>query len=48
MDGAGWDRKNCRLSEAPVKVLYTMIPVVHIYAIFSTAAKDPKLYQVCP
>ncbi|EDS37982.1 ciliary dynein heavy chain 5 [Culex quinquefasciatus] len=47
LDGAGWDRRNNRLQEAINKVLYTAMPVVHIYAINSTAAKDPKLYE-CP
>jgi len=47
LDGAGWDKKNCRLIESTAKVLFTPLPVVHIYAINSTAPKDPKLYQ-CP
>ncbi|XP_075973556.1 dynein heavy chain 8, axonemal kl-3 [Anticarsia gemmatalis] len=47
LDGAGWDRRNLRLCESTLKVLYTMLPVVHVYAINSTAPKDPKLYQ-CP
>lgn len=46
LDGAGWDRRNSRLCESTLKVLYTALPVVHIYAINSTAPKDPKLYQV--
>ncbi|KAF5281562.1 hypothetical protein FQA39_LY05097 [Lamprigera yunnana] len=45
MDGAGWDRKNSRLAESINKVLYTPIPVVHIFAIYSTAPKDPALYK---
>ncbi|XP_052742928.1 dynein axonemal heavy chain 8 [Bicyclus anynana] len=47
LDGAGWDRRNLRLCESTLKVLYTQLPVVHVYAINSTAPKDPKLYQ-CP
>ncbi|XP_074653701.1 dynein axonemal heavy chain 8-like [Tubulanus polymorphus] len=47
LDGAGWDRKNCRLTEPPAKVLFTPLPVVHMFAINSTAPKDPRLYQ-CP
>ncbi|XP_055595824.1 dynein axonemal heavy chain 8 [Uranotaenia lowii] len=47
LDGAGWDRRNNRLQEAINKVLYTAMPVVHIYAINSTAPKDSKLYE-CP
>uniref|UniRef100_A0A1B6CZR9 AAA+ ATPase domain-containing protein n=2 Tax=Clastoptera arizonana TaxID=38151 RepID=A0A1B6CZR9_9HEMI len=47
LDGAGWDRKNCRLTESVPKVLSILMPVVHIFAIYSTAPKDPKLY-LCP
>ena len=47
LDGAGWDRRNCRLIEATPKVLFTALPVVHMFAINSTAPKDPKLY-ICP
>lgn len=46
LDGAGWDRRHSRLSESINKVLYTLLPVVHVYAINSTAPKDPKLYTV--
>ena len=47
LDGAGWDKKNSRLVEPTPKVLYTPMPVVHIYAVNTTAGKDPKLY-ICP
>ncbi|XP_056012226.1 dynein axonemal heavy chain 8-like [Ostrea edulis] len=47
LDGAGWDKRNCRVCEPPPKVLFTPMPVVHMYAINSTAPKDPRLYQ-CP
>lgn len=47
LDGAGWDRRNCRLCEPPAKVLFTPMPVVHMFAVNSTAPKDPRLYQ-CP
>ncbi|KAJ8736206.1 hypothetical protein PYW08_006862 [Mythimna loreyi] len=47
LDGAGWDRRNLRLCESTIKVVYTVMPVIHVYAINSTAPKDPKLY-LCP
>ncbi|RXM37302.1 Dynein heavy chain 8, axonemal [Acipenser ruthenus] len=47
LDGAGWDRRNGKLTESTPKVLFTSLPVVHIFAINSTAPKDPKLY-ICP
>ena len=46
LDGASWDRRNGRLCEAQPKVLFTNMPVVHMFAI-QQQAKDPKLYQ-CP
>ncbi|XP_053396215.1 dynein axonemal heavy chain 5-like isoform X3 [Mercenaria mercenaria] len=33
LDGAGWDRRNARLIEPTPKVLYTLIPVVHVFAV---------------
>ncbi|XP_030652607.1 dynein heavy chain 8, axonemal [Nomascus leucogenys] len=47
MDGAAWDRRNGKLTESTPKVLFAQLPVLHIFAINSTAPKDPKLY-VCP
>lgn len=47
LDGASWDNKKSLLKESINKVLFTSMPVVHIYAINSTAAKDSRLY-VCP
>ena len=47
IDGAAWDRKNNRLTESTPKVLFSQIPVVHIYAVNTKDAHDPKLY-VCP
>ncbi|ELK00339.1 Dynein heavy chain 8, axonemal [Pteropus alecto] len=47
MDGAAWDRRNGKLTESTPKVLFMQLPVLHIFAINSTAPKDPKLY-VCP
>ncbi|XP_006824996.1 dynein axonemal heavy chain 8-like, partial [Saccoglossus kowalevskii] len=47
LDGAAWDRRGCKLIESTPKVLFTMLTVVHVFAINSTAPKDPRLYQ-CP
>ncbi|EDO30351.1 predicted protein [Nematostella vectensis] len=47
LDGASWDRRGCKLVESQPKVLFTNLPVVHVYAVNSTAPKDPRLYQ-CP
>jgi dynein heavy chain len=47
LDGAGWDRRNCKLVEAPNKVLFTNMPVVWIYAIQASQGKDAKMYE-CP
>ncbi|CAB1349768.1 unnamed protein product [Coregonus sp. 'balchen'] len=44
LDGAGWDRRNAKLTESPPKVLFTVLPVVHVYAI-STLASDAKRQQ---
>lgn len=33
LDGAGWDRRNIKLMEPQPKVLFTQMPVVHVYAI---------------
>ncbi|NXB44935.1 DYH5 protein, partial [Leucopsar rothschildi] len=32
LEGAGWDRRNSRLMESAPKVLFTSLPVVHVYA----------------
>ena len=43
LDGAGWDRRNYRLMERAPKVLFTALPVVHVYAVNTAAmAKDSK------
>ncbi|XP_041817844.1 dynein heavy chain 5, axonemal [Chelmon rostratus] len=42
LDGAGWDRRAARLTEAPPKVLFTPLPVVHVYAISSANMADSK------
>lgn len=47
LDGAGWERRNCRLVEPQPKVLFTSLPVVHIYAVNASGAKDARLFE-CP
>merc|ERR1719495_2452999 len=47
LDGAGWDRRGHRLCESHAKTLFVTLPVVHMYAINSTAPKALNLYQ-CP
>lgn len=47
VEGAGWDRKNMRLTESQAKVLYQAMPVIHVSAINSSEDEDPKLYT-CP
>ena len=46
LDGAGWDRRSSRLIESTAKVLFTLIPVVWVYAI--NEPKDLKQYYICP
>uniref|UniRef100_A0A8D3DUG5 Dynein heavy chain 5, axonemal-like n=1 Tax=Scophthalmus maximus TaxID=52904 RepID=A0A8D3DUG5_SCOMX len=40
LDGAGWDRRGVKLSEAPSKVLFTPLPVVHVFAISAANAAE--------
>ncbi|XP_023288932.1 dynein heavy chain 8, axonemal-like [Orussus abietinus] len=47
LEGAGWDKRNNRLCESANKVLYVMMPVIHIYAKYGLQAKNLKLYE-CP
>ncbi|XP_063990451.1 dynein axonemal heavy chain 5 [Diachasmimorpha longicaudata] len=47
LEGASLDRKSGKLVESKAKVLYEQMPVIYIYAINTTAGKDPKLYE-CP
>ncbi|XP_021242639.1 dynein heavy chain 5, axonemal-like isoform X7 [Numida meleagris] len=53
LEGAGWDRRNSKLVESAPKVLYTSLPVVHVYAVSMTALQDSKkqqgnVYYSCP
>ena len=49
LDGAGWDRKNCRLMEQQAKVLFCPLPVIHLYAVNTAehSTEVSKLYS-CP
>ncbi|KAL9651369.1 hypothetical protein ABK040_001319 [Willaertia magna] len=42
LEGAGWDRANCRLAESQPKVLYTKLPVLHISAATKEDLKKDK------
>ena len=46
LEGASLDRKTGRLVETKGKI-YEPMPVIYVYAINSTAGKDPKSYE-CP
>ncbi|XP_074403149.1 dynein axonemal heavy chain 5 isoform X5 [Zonotrichia albicollis] len=42
LEGAGWDRRNSKLIESAPKVLFTSLPVVHVYAVSTTAPSDAR------
>ncbi|XP_062377845.1 dynein axonemal heavy chain 5 [Sardina pilchardus] len=42
LEGAGWDKRSAKLTESSPKVLFTPLPVVHVYAISSTSPPDSK------
>ncbi|XP_072018853.1 LOW QUALITY PROTEIN: dynein axonemal heavy chain 5-like [Amphiura filiformis] len=47
LDGAGWDRRNCKLIEPQPKVLFTPLPVCHVYAVNTIGGKDHVCTE-CP
>ncbi|KAI8431134.1 hypothetical protein MSG28_001183, partial [Choristoneura fumiferana] len=47
LEGASLDRKSGKLIESKPKVLYEQMPIIYIFAINTTAGKDPRLYE-CP
>ncbi|KAK2844298.1 hypothetical protein Q5P01_010957 [Channa striata] len=46
LEGAGWDRRSCKLTDSKPKVLFEMMPVIRMFA-ENNAVKDPRLYA-CP
>ncbi|XP_054621741.1 dynein axonemal heavy chain 5 isoform X3 [Dunckerocampus dactyliophorus] len=42
LEGAGWDRRDAKLTEAQPKVLFTPLPVVHVYAVNSASVADSR------
>lgn len=47
LDGAGWTRREMKLIEATNKVLYTLMPIIRIYANNVFEAKGTTFYE-CP
>ncbi|XP_076010940.1 dynein axonemal heavy chain 5 isoform X2 [Genypterus blacodes] len=46
LEGASWDRRNCKIIDSKPKVLFEMMPVIRMYA-ENNGVKDPRLYS-CP
>lgn len=47
LDGAGWNRKNRELQESLHKIMFTEMPVIHVYAINLLESK-PSVGYKCP
>ncbi|XP_047128865.1 dynein axonemal heavy chain 5 isoform X1 [Hydra vulgaris] len=47
LDGCSWDRRNFRLIESQSKMLFTPLPVVHLFASNAAIVKDVRFY-LCP
>uniref|UniRef100_A0A8C5ECR8 AAA+ ATPase domain-containing protein n=1 Tax=Gouania willdenowi TaxID=441366 RepID=A0A8C5ECR8_GOUWI len=48
LEGAGWDRRNCKLIDSKPKVLFEAMPVIRMYAENNgECVKDSRLYS-CP
>ncbi|XP_039566951.1 dynein heavy chain 5, axonemal-like [Passer montanus] len=45
LEGAGWDRRNSKLIESAPKVLFTSLPVVHVYAVSTAAPSDARKHH---
>ncbi|XP_054476942.1 dynein axonemal heavy chain 5 isoform X4 [Anoplopoma fimbria] len=46
LEGAGWDRRSCKLIDSKPKVLFEMMPVIRMYA-ENNGVKDSRLHS-CP
>ncbi|XP_027868438.1 dynein heavy chain 5, axonemal [Xiphophorus couchianus] len=46
LEGAGWDRRGCKLVDSKPKVLFETMPVIRMYA-ENNGVKDSRLYS-CP
>ncbi|XP_037533193.1 dynein heavy chain 5, axonemal [Nematolebias whitei] len=46
LEGAGWDRRSCKLIDSKPKVLFEMMPVIRMFA-ENNGMKDSRLYS-CP
>lgn len=46
LEGAGWDKRNSRLTECSPKVLHTPMPLVHVFAINADRPKGTYSYRV--
>ncbi|XP_068612434.1 dynein axonemal heavy chain 5 [Brachionichthys hirsutus] len=46
LEGAGWDRRNCKLIDSKPKVLFEVMPVIRMYA-ENNGVKDSRHYS-CP
>ncbi|CAG5121314.1 unnamed protein product [Candidula unifasciata] len=47
LDASGWDRRNAKLIEPTPKVLFTPLPVVHVFANNMEKPRGSNLYE-CP
>jgi len=48
IEGASWDRRGNKLIESPPKVLFTPLPVIHIYASNTVNNKEQQKIYSCP
>lgn len=47
IEGAGWDRKNIKLTESQPKVIHQTMPVIHVSATNTPDELDARMYR-CP